>query len=112
MAMHDAGWIIPVGIVAIIAARQTLTTWIRARHGYPLLSSRAERRRGRGNDDSELTDQRKIGLLTDENQRLTNQVSRLEERLAVLERIATDANSVSAKQTRALSDEIESLRDR
>lgn len=44
-------------------------------------------------------------LLSNENEKLTGQVSRLEERLAVLERIATDP----ATRTAA---EIEALRDR
>jgi hypothetical protein len=45
----------------------------------------------------------KISLLTSENETLGNKISRLEERIAVLERIATD------KSTR-LADEIERLR--
>ena len=47
--------------------------------------------------------ERKIGLLTSENEQLGGKISRLEERIAVLERIATD------KGVR-LADEIESLR--
>jgi hypothetical protein len=44
-------------------------------------------------------------LLTNENDKLTGQVSRLEERIAVLERIATDPAERTAR-------EIEALRDR
>jgi len=47
--------------------------------------------------------ERKVALLANENTRLTGKLSRLEERVAVLERIATD------KGVR-LADEIESLR--
>ena len=47
--------------------------------------------------------ERKIGLLTSENEALTGKISRLEERVAVLERIATDKSS-------RLSEEIENLR--
>ena len=47
---------------------------------------------------------RKIKLLSDENAELVGKIDRLQERLAVLERIATDP----AKRT---ADEIESLRD-
>lgn len=101
--MHDFGWIIPVAIVGIIAFRQTMNTWIRARHGYPLTRSRRGSRYG---DEPGLSDQRTIGLLTDENSRLTGQVSRLEDRIAVLERIATDG-----RHEKALAAEIESLRD-
>ena len=48
---------------------------------------------------------RKIALLSSENERLTGQISRLEERIAVLERIATDPAERTAR-------EIEALRDR
>ena len=46
---------------------------------------------------------RKIELLSAENERLTGQIARLEERIAVLERIATDTPN-------RLSAEIDSLR--
>ena len=41
---------------------------------------------------------------------LEQELAALKERLHVLERIATDANSPAQRQTRALADEIESLR--
>ena len=50
-----------------------------------------------------LESQRQVELLTSENDKLTGQVLRLEERIAVLERIVTD-------QPNRLSAEIESLR--
>ena len=43
---------------------------------------------------------------------LTSEVIELRKRIAVLERIATDANTSDARNTRAIADEIESLRDR
>ena len=64
------------------------TSWIRARHGYPV--------EGEWGDTVAKSDpdaERKISLLSSENERLTGQVSRLKERIAVLERIATDAPS-------------------
>jgi hypothetical protein len=66
------------------------TTWIRSRHR--LLAERA---------GGEAAD--RIGELTGENHRLKTQVGRLEDRLAVLERIATDPAERTAR-------EIESLR--
>ncbi len=45
---------------------------------------------------------RKIHLLTTENERLTGQISRLEERIAVLERIATDPAERTAREIEAL----------
>ncbi len=62
-----------------------LTTWIRARHGYPLTNEDGDTV---GKDG--LTTNRKAELLSKDNERLQGQVGRLEERLAVLERIATD----------------------
>lgn len=43
---------------------------------------------------------------------LTREVEELHQRIAVLERIATDANSSSSARVQAISDEIEALRDR
>ena len=113
----DMGWMVPVGVVAAISARGAFTTWVRAKHGYPL-EDRAERRRmrrgfgpvGRGHqaryDDGadELEAQRKIELLSSENERLTGQIGRLEERLRVLERIATDPAERTAREIEALRD--------
>jgi len=42
---------------------------------------------------------------------LQREVEDLRDRIAVLERIATDSNSSSRRRTRAIADEIESLRD-
>ena len=49
---------------------------------------------------------RKIALLTDDNAKLAGQVSRLEERISVLERIATETNGQAAQ----LADQIDRLR--
>jgi len=85
--MHNWGILIP--IVAIMA--WVANNWIRARHGYPLEDRHDRRsRRGRCAQSSDLEAERKVHLLSSENERLTGQVHRLEERIAVLERIATD----------------------
>ncbi len=54
--------------------------------------TRASRRRRR----------RKIELLTNENDRLKGQIGRLEERIAVLERIATDPAERTAREIEQL----------
>ncbi|WP_109806924.1 hypothetical protein [Sphingosinithalassobacter portus] len=88
-----------LAIIAISTIGWVLTTAIRARHGYPLENE------WRGTTPRQDPDaDRKITLLTQENDRLTGQISRLEERIAVLERIATDP----AERTRR---EIDALRD-
>jgi len=91
-------WGLLVPVVAILA--WVANNWIRARHGYPL-DERRDRRRGRHGTDLEA--ERQVLLLSSENEKLTSQVLRLEERIAVLERIATDPATRVAR-------EIESLR--
>jgi hypothetical protein len=87
-----------VFIVGIMTVGWLVNNWIRAKHGYPLEDEWG------GKTDKSLPDaERKVALLTSENQQNAGKISRLEERIAVLERIATD------KGVR-LADEIESLR--
>ncbi len=87
-----------VAIVAVCTGGWVINNWIRAKHGYPLEDEWGGKTE-KGLPDSE----RKIALLSNENESLSGKISHLEERIAVLERIATD------KGTR-LADEIESLR--
>lgn len=104
--MMDMGWMVPVGVVAAISARGAFTTWVRAKHGYPLEDENGRRRRrSMRSSGGGVDDERKVELLTNENERLNGQVGRLEERIAVLERIATDPAERTAR-------EIEALRDR
>jgi hypothetical protein len=77
-----------LAIIAISTIGWVATSWIRARHGYPV-----EGEWGGTVSKSDPDADRKIALLSSENERLAGQVSRLEERIAVLERIATDAPS-------------------
>jgi hypothetical protein len=95
--MHWGGPGFVFAIIALCTAGWIFTTWIRARHGYPI-----ENEWGgtvhRGDPDAE----RKIGLLSSDNARLAGQVSRLEERIAVLERIATDPAERTAREIDSL----------
>ncbi|TMJ18786.1 MAG: hypothetical protein E6G92_02830 [Alphaproteobacteria bacterium] len=96
--MSFAGPNFVIAIIFISTMGWVLTSWIRARHGYPLeneWSGTASR--------EDPSAERKIELLTSENERLTGQIGRLEERLSVLERIATDPAERTAR-------EIENLR--
>ena len=92
--MNFGGMGFVIAIIAITTLGWVITTAIRARHGYPL--------------DGEWGGKvHKQGLATDklvaENQDLKATVDRLEDRLKVLERIATDPS-------RRLSDDIDNLR--
>ena len=90
-----------LAIIALSIGGWMFTTWIRAKHGYPV-----ENEWGGTVHRSDADADRKIALLTDDNARLAGQIGRLEERIAVLERIATEANGQAAQ----LADQIDRLR--
>ena len=86
-----------IAIIAITTFGWLASTWIRAKHGYPIENEWM----GMTAKENPQAD-RKIELLTNENARLTGQVSRLEERIAVLERIATDPAERTAREIDSL----------
>jgi len=86
-----------IAIVALSMVAWVITTAIRAKHGYPLSDDWGNSVHPVKPSDDETK------ALAAENKELKDTVSRLEERLKVLERIATDP-------TRRLSDEIDGLR--
>lgn len=93
--MHGNTFVI--AIIAISTLGWVATTWIRARHGYPVTDDS-----GNTVDRGGLDADRKLHLLSGENERLHGQISRLEERLAVLERIATDPAERVSREIEAL----------
>lgn len=99
--MSDLGILIPLSIFTVGPITYAFTTWVRARHGYPLSDRKGNTIVTR---DGDLTVNRQTELLKNENERLHGQVSRLEERLAVLERIATDPAERTAREIDALRD--------
>ncbi|WBH18371.1 hypothetical protein [Sphingomonas radiodurans] len=98
--MHFGGPFFVIAIVAISCGAWLINNWIRAKHGYSISDDWG---RNIGKEMPEAG--RKVDLLTNENARLTGMVTRLEERIAVLERIATDPAVRTAQ-------EIEQLRNR
>jgi hypothetical protein len=66
--------------------------WIRARHGYPILD-----------EEDDKPNKKKLDAICAENAQLKQQLQQLQERMAVMERIATDPAERTAR-------EIESLR--
>ncbi len=85
-------WTAAVVIVAILAFTSLKIAALNRRHGAgPNPAERA--------DDGEKA-------------ALRSEVTELRERIKVLERITTDANSAQALETRRVADEIEALRDR
>jgi len=99
------GWGGPGFVLAIIAITTIgwiANNWIRTKHGYPL-SDDWGRTMDWGGSQKQIADgDRKVELLSSENERLAGQVSRLEERIAVLERIATDPAERTAREIEAL----------
>ena len=86
-----------LAIIAISTAGWVITSWIRAKHGYPL-----EGEWGGTVDRNDHDADRKIALLSSENGQLKGQIGRLEERIAVLERIVTDPAQRTARDIDAL----------
>ena len=83
-----------IAIILITTLGWVLTSWIRARHGYPVTDDWGNTVHPSAGPEAT----RQIELLTDENQKLRGQVGRLEERIAVLERIATDPAERTARE--------------
>jgi hypothetical protein len=89
----DHNWVwVAIPITGILAG--VLTTWIRARHGYPL---DRHGRRGEWPQGGEIADLKAAVASRDAI------IAKLEERVRVLERIATDKPA-------SLRDEIDRLR--
>lgn len=99
--MNFGGTGFVLAIIALSVGGWMFTTWIRAKHGYPV-----ENEWGGTVHRSDPDADRKIALLTDDNAKLAGQVSRLEERISVLERIATENNGQAAE----LANQIDRLR--
>jgi hypothetical protein len=85
-------FLVPILITAIITFGIVLDNWIKMRHGYPVDGKHANL------PDRDSAAARHIELLSGENDRLRGQVGRLEERIAVLERIATDPAERTARE--------------
>jgi len=96
MDFHGADFIL--AIIGMSTVGWIVTTWIRARHGYPV-----EGEWGGTTTKADPHADRKFELLSNENQRLNGQVDRLQERISTLERIVTD-------ESLGLTREIEQLR--
>ena len=103
--MHD-GQLFVLAIIAMGIFGGIIKKSIRAKHGLPLEDRHSRRNRFRGDaNGNDIEAQRKIELLSSENEKLVGQIGRLEERLRVLERIATDP-------AERVSREFEDLRSR
>lgn len=94
--MHEWGILVPIAAITVGPIAWAYNNRTRARYGEP-----TERYEGEF-AKRDKADGRAIALLSSENERLVGQVSRLEERIAVLERIATDPAERTARAIDAL----------
>ena len=84
-------------LVIVCTAGWVINNWIRAKHGYSVSDDW-----GRNITKEVPENARKLELLTSENEQMAGKVSRLEERIAVLERIATDPATRTAREIEEL----------
>ena len=87
-----------LAIIAISTFGWLGSSWIRARHGYPLENEWT----GMAYKGEAPEDTRQVELLSSENAELKAQMSHLQERIAVLERIATDPAERTSRQIEEL----------
>ena len=95
--MNFGGPSFVLAIIALSMGAWVITTWLRVSHGYPVTDDNGNTVHRPDPDAG-----RKIDLLSSENEMLTGRISRLEERIAVLERIATDPATRTAREIDAL----------
>jgi hypothetical protein len=98
--MEFGGPIFVLAIIGMSFVGWIITTAIRAKHGYPIENEWGVTI----GKDGDLGLKRQNELLERENEMLRGKVGRLEERMSVLERIATDTPT-------RLTAEIDKLRD-
>ncbi len=93
-----------LAIIGISTLGWMFTSWVRAKHGYPIENEwgGTVAKGYDGLDEDYPNAVRKLELLTTENETLIGRISRLEERIAVLERIATDPAERTAREIEAL----------
>lgn len=87
-----------LAIIAISTFGWLVSSWIRAKHGYAVENEWSGVTHKEGSPEAT----RRIELLASENARLTSQIGQMEERIAVLERIATDPAGQTAREIEAL----------
>jgi len=85
-----------ITIIVLSMGAWMFTTWIKAKHGYPLDDGAGGRIEPGGVNNAE------VERLRSENARLTDQLENYADRLAVLERIVTDKGYGVAQQIEAL----------
>jgi hypothetical protein len=88
--------IAPVGVAAVLAGMGAwvVTTWLKMKNGYPLENSWGKPMYPNGGGEA----MERIRLISQENAQLRAELGSLKDRMAVLERIATDKPSMLAAE--------------
>ena len=88
--------IAPVGVAAVLAGMGAwvVTTWLKVKNGYPLENSWGKPMYPNGGGEA----MERIRLISQENAQLRAELGSLKDRMAVLERIATDMPSMLAAE--------------
>lgn len=89
--MTHPGFVV-VAVAACVA--WMVTTWLRVRHGYPLEGSWGQELKPVTSNEAI----ERVKLLTQENAQLMAEVGALKDRVATLERIATDSGTRLARE--------------
>lgn len=93
--------IAPVGVAAVLAGMGAwvVTTWLKVKNGYPLENSWGKPMYPNGGGEA----MERIRLISQENAQLRAELGSLKDRMAVLERIATDKPSMLAAEIDGLA---------
>lgn len=93
--------IAPVGSIAVVAGifGWVVTTWMKVKNGYPLENSWGKPLYPNGGGEA----MERIRLLSQENAQLRAELGSLKDRMAVLERIATDSPARLAAEIDSLA---------
>lgn len=97
IANEVAPVIATVGVAGMIG--WVITTWLKVKNGYPLENSWGKPLYPNGGGEA----MERIKLLSQENAQLRAELGSLKDRMAVLERIATDKPSMLAAEIDALA---------
>lgn len=92
--MSDVALLIPIAAITVGPIAWVANNWLRAKHGFEPQTYKES--------DGESPDKKQVRLLTSENEQLHGKIGRLEERIAVMERIVTDPATRTANEIDAL----------
>jgi hypothetical protein len=94
--MYEWGLLVPVCAITVGPIAWAFNNWTRARHGYPLERYEGEWEEGDGEQG------KRVAAIVADHERQARELAELRERVAVLERLATDPAERTARAIDAL----------